>query len=139
MIFRKRASLYTILALGGLGLIFYLSYLLMEADRLGRANEAKFVLLAVACAIFFATIGNLMVAIALTFGRVAEVVGTQSCATLCRDDEIVQKSVRIRWVNNLDFDNSDLNADQKVMIFLAGWKPASCTESGFLIQSRDGH
>ncbi|NHZ92272.1 hypothetical protein F2P45_25180 [Massilia sp. CCM 8733] len=134
MMFKKRALLYTILALGGLALIFSLSYLLMEADRLGRANEGKFVLLAIACAIFFATMGNLMIVIALTIGRVAEVVDTQSGAILYGDGKVIQKSVRIRWVNNIDFDNSDLNADQKIVIFLADWRPASCTESGFLLQ-----
>lgn len=134
MKFRKRATIYIILALGGLGLIVYLGYLLIEVDRFGRGNEAKFVLLAIACAIFIATISNLMIAMALTFGRVSEVVGMQSCATLYRDGEIIQTSARIRWVNNLDFDNSDLNPDEKVMIFLAGWRPASCTERRFSLR-----
>ncbi|MDQ1817707.1 hypothetical protein RBA41_30840 [Massilia sp. CCM 9210] len=130
----KRASIYAILGIGGVGLTTYFIYLMLEADSMRLVDGTKLVFLGAACLMFFASISNLMIAFALEFGRVTEVVGMQSCAELRRDGDIVRKNARIRLIRNLDADNSALNSDQKILIFLAGWRPASCAESGVMLR-----
>jgi hypothetical protein len=123
--------------LGVLGVLLVL-YLGNKAHYvyLATANvlDSSIIVLSLACvALLAAAVSNFAVAYALTLGRVSAVRGSRDCAALFDKTGNHISTAAIKFSANLDRSSAHKSIDRQQVIFIADWRPRSCSVSTFLV------
>jgi hypothetical protein len=129
---KKLSGIYLVAGVGGLALALYILSLGWRLDPDLRRTE--WMVSRVLCA-FFILVGllNFCTAYAIGPGRVDEVTGPAKSARLMRDGRLVIGNVRLHFIRRVGLDDPSLTAEQRKVLFVAGWRPMSCRMDRFMV------
>ena len=123
-----RWMIYCFFGSAGFVISAYLFYI-----AFAQAQMDHFIFFATAgSALAFISLVNFYTAYAFKFGVLSAVFGTAQAANLVRGGVPILSNAKIRLIRNFDIDNSNINDDQRLIIFVANWRPWVCPKKFFL-------
>lgn len=128
-----------ILGLAGVLLSAYAMRKTLQLSAIrGSFDFDVLVFLLVTFCIATATTINLAVAWGFLLGRVDQVVGSRSCATIVLNGDVVVVNAKIYYSKNIFDEEHALSNGNHLVLFVCAWRPWSCLIDDYLVAPEGG-